>query len=140
MKATEDRNVSQRGKHGVHYVRHRIPRGLLTAYPRGKREIVRSLRTADPRKACSKAILALAAIKGEFRAKRAQIDVSCASEHSLSVRKLTDEQLARHRGEPVELRPDAAAATHPFYIVAPHLSPTTRSTSSWSDVFIASFE
>ena len=49
MKATKDRGVFQRGTHGIHYVRRRIPRELLAAYPPHKSEIVRSLRTADPR-------------------------------------------------------------------------------------------
>ncbi|HET9108931.1 MAG TPA: DUF6538 domain-containing protein [Steroidobacteraceae bacterium] len=49
MKATDDRNVFKRGKGGVYCVRRRIPKPLLTAYPRGKTEIVRSLGTADPR-------------------------------------------------------------------------------------------
>ena len=94
VKTTKDRSVFQRGKGGVHYVRHRIPKALLIAYPRGQHEIVRSLRMADPRVARSKAILELAAIEREFAAKRAEIDVSRASEHPLSVRSLTDEQLA----------------------------------------------
>jgi hypothetical protein len=94
VKATDDRNVFKRGKGGVYYVRRRIPKPLLTAYPQGKTEIVRSLGTADPRTARSKAILELAAIEREFAAKRAEIDVSRASEHPLSVRSLTDEQLA----------------------------------------------
>ena len=95
MKATDDKNVFQRGKHGIHYVRRRIPRELLAAYPPRKSEIVRSLQTSDPREARSKAIFALAAIEAEFRAKRSEIDLSRASEHSMSVRSLTDEQLAR---------------------------------------------
>lgn len=52
-------------------MRLRIPRVLLTAYPRGQKEIARSLRTADPKATCSNAILELAAIQREFRAKRA---------------------------------------------------------------------
>ena len=62
MKATGERNVFKRGKGGVYYVRRRIPKPLLTAYPQGKTEIVRSLGTADPRTARSKAILELAAL------------------------------------------------------------------------------
>lgn len=81
MKATKDSNVSQRGKRGVFYVRRRIPSSLLTAYPQGQTEIVRSLATADARQARPKAILALAAIEREFAAKRSQIDLSRASEH-----------------------------------------------------------
>ena len=229
MKATDDKNVFQRGKRGVFYVRRRIPKALLTAYPRGQTEIARSLRTADPRAARSKAILELAAIEAEFRAKRSEIDVSRASEHPLSVRTLTDEQLTgigdfwlrqvlladerrregglddeefealgldlqgqraelarmlaqgrtapilpalrsflhlcgiqfapegheaahaastflravvrtldeqltRHRGDPVEIPPDAARATHPLYIVAPHLSPTAAPKSTWGEL------
>ncbi|MHB1872615.1 MAG: DUF6538 domain-containing protein [Steroidobacteraceae bacterium] len=94
MKATDDKNVFRRGKHGVFYVRRRIPRALLSAYPGGQTEIARSLRTADSREARSKAILELAAIEREFAAKRSEIDLSRASEHPLSVRSLTDEQLA----------------------------------------------
>jgi hypothetical protein len=63
VKATKDRGVFQCGTHGIHYVRWRIPRELLAAYPRGKSEIVRSLRAADPRAARCKAILELAAIE-----------------------------------------------------------------------------
>jgi hypothetical protein len=43
VKATGERNVFKRGKGGVYYVRRRIPKPLLTAYPQGKTEIVRSL-------------------------------------------------------------------------------------------------
>jgi len=230
VKATKDKNVFQRGKRGVHYVRRRIPRALLGAYRRGQTEIVCSLRTSDPREARSKAILALAAIEREFATKRSQIDISRTSEHPLSVRELTDEQLtaigdfwsqqvlladercregglddgefeelgaqlqgqrtefagmlargrtaailptlrsflhlcgisfnpepdgaahaagaflravvrtldeqlARHRGDPVEQPADAAPATHPLYVVAPHLSPTAAPKSSWGEVF-----
>ena len=229
MKATDDKNVFQRGKCGIHYVRRRIPRALLGAYPRGQCEIVRSLRTADPRAARSKAILELAAIEAEFRAKRSEIDLSRACEHPVSVRTLTDEQLAgigtywfqqvllgderrregglddeefealgadlqgqraelarmlaqgrtgpilpalrsflhlcgirfnpqpeeaahaagtflravvrtldeqlaRHRGDPVESAADGAPGTHPLHIVAPQVSPTATSRSSWSEV------
>lgn len=230
MKATKDRNVFQRGKQGVFYIRRRIPSSLLTAYPRGQTEIVRSLATADARQARPKAILELAAIEREFAAKRSQIDLSRASEHPVRVRKLADEQwtaigdfwsqqilsaderrregglddeefdelgsdlqsqraelgrmlargrteailpalrsylhlcgitfdpepdeaahaastflravvrtldqqLARHRGDPIEVPPDAAPGTHPLYIVAPHLSPTATAKSNWSEVF-----
>ena len=230
MKATKDTGVFKRGKHGIHYVRRRIPRALLGAYPRGKHEIVRSLHTSDPREARSKAIFALAAIEAEFHAKRTEIDVSRASEHPLSVKQLTDEQLAgigdfwsqqvlladeqrreagiddqefeelgaalqeqraelarmlaqgrtapilpalksflhlcgirfdpegheaahaattflravvrtldeqlaRHRGDPVESAVEGAPATHPLHIVAPHLSPTAAPTSTWGEVF-----
>lgn len=230
MKATDDRNVFKRGKGGVYYVRRRIPKVLLSAYPRGQMEIVRSLRTADSREARSKAILELATIEREFAAKRCKIDLSRASEHPLSVRKLTDEQLAgigdfwsqqilladeqrreaglddgefdelgsqlqgqraelarmlaqgrtapilpalrwflhlcgvrfnpepdeaahaagtflravvrtidqqlaRQSGNPVEIRPDAVAGTHPLFIVAPHVSSTATVKISWSEVF-----
>ena len=67
---------------------------MLTACPRGQTEIVRSLRTADPRVARSKAILELAAIEREFAAQRSEIDLSCAPENPVSVRCLSDEQLA----------------------------------------------
>lgn len=46
-----------------------------------------------------------------------------------------DEQLARHRGDPVELPAEAVAGTHPLFIVAPHLSPSATAKSSWSEVF-----
>ena len=230
MKATKDSNVFKRGKHGIHYVRRRIPRALLGAYPRGKSEIVRSLHTSDSREARSKAIFALAAIEREFAAKRSEIDLSRACEHPLSVRTLTDEQLAgigaywfqqvllcderrrqaglddeefeelgtalqeqraelarmlaqgrtapilpalrsflhlcgikfdpegheaahaattflravvrtldeqlaRHRGDPVESAVEGAPATHPLHIVAPHLSPTAAPKRTWGEVF-----
>ena len=229
MKATDDRNVFKRGKRGVYYVRRRIPKTLLSAYPRGQMEIVRSLRTVDSREARSKAILELATIEREFAAKRSEIDLSRASENPVTVRRLSDEQLAgigdfwsqrilladeqrreaglddsefdelgsqlqcqraelsrmlaqgrtapilpalrgflhlcgisfnpqpdeaahaagtflrvvvrtldqqlaRHRGDPVEA-PAEAPGAHPLYVVAPHLSPTARATSSWSEVF-----
>ena len=70
VKATKDRGVFLRGPGDVYYVLRRIPRALLTAYPRGQKEIARSLRTADPKEARSKAILELAAIEREFRARR----------------------------------------------------------------------
>ena len=203
---------------------------LLTAYPRGQMEIVRSLRTADAKQARSKAILALATIERDFAAKRSEIDLSRASENPVSVGSLSDEQLAgigdfwsqqvlladeqrreaglddeefeelgahlqqqraelaamlargrtspilpalrgflhlcgitfnpqpqeaahaasvflravlrtldeqlaRQRGDPVELPADAAASTHPLYIVAPHLSPSATAKSTWSEAF-----
>jgi len=230
VKATDDRNVFKRGKRGVYYVRRRIPKALLTAYPRGQMEIVRSLRTADAKQARSKAILELANIERDFAAKRSEIDLSRASENPVSVGSLSDEQLAgigdfwsqqvlladeqrreaglddeefeelgahlqqqraelaamlargrtspilpalrgflhlcgitfnpqpqeaahaasvflravlrtldeqlaRHRGDPVELPADAAASTHPLYIVAPHLSPSATAKSTWSEAF-----
>ena len=38
----------RRGKRGTYYLRRRIPTEVLDAFPRGVREIVRSLRTRDP--------------------------------------------------------------------------------------------
>ena len=46
MKA-ESEHLFRRGKRGILYLRKRIPLHLLDAYPRGKAEILVSLRTSD---------------------------------------------------------------------------------------------
>ena len=52
-------------------MRRRIPVYLRAAYP-GQTEIIRCLKTSDPRLARSRAIFALADIEGEFERKKSQ--------------------------------------------------------------------
>ncbi len=44
-------NLFCRGKFKTYYVRKRIPKALLRAYPTGKSEIIRSLQTGDKKEA-----------------------------------------------------------------------------------------
>jgi len=59
-----------------------------------KATIVRNLRTGDAKKTRSQAILELETIERELAAKRAEMDLSRAAENPLTVRSLTNEQLA----------------------------------------------
>ena len=92
MKAISD-CIYARGKHGIKYVRRRIPAALRAAYPAHQTHIVRSLGTADPRHAKERARAELARIDAEFRLKSQQLDLSRASLAAKRVSKLSDEQL-----------------------------------------------
>lgn len=68
--------IYERGKHGIKYVRRRIPAELRVAYPSKKTHIVRSLRTADLRKAKARAHAALAQIEQDFESARRQFGLN----------------------------------------------------------------
>lgn len=85
--------VYKRGKHGIKYVRRRIPTAIRSAYPPNQTHIVRSLGTADSREAESRSHAELARIEAEFKLKRQQLDLSRASMTAKRVRKLSDQQL-----------------------------------------------
>jgi integrase len=82
-----------RGKHGIFYVRRRIPAAILAAYPASQTHVTRSLRTADLREAKSRAYAELSRIDAEFKRKRERLDLSRASLAAKRVSKLNDEQL-----------------------------------------------
>ncbi len=93
MKATSSEYIYERGKHGIKYVRRRIPAALRLAYPTGQTDITRSLGTADQREAKARAHIELAKIEAEFEAARGRLDLSRASMNTKRVNRLTDEQL-----------------------------------------------
>ncbi len=97
VKATSDSCVSIRGKGAIRYVRRRIPASLRLAYPAGQTEIVRSLGTADHREAKRRAILELARIEAEFKQRRAQLDLTRASEDSTRVTRTYERAASEHR-------------------------------------------
>ncbi|HEX6995589.1 MAG TPA: DUF6538 domain-containing protein, partial [Gammaproteobacteria bacterium] len=70
--------IFQRGKNRTYYVRRRIPQPLRALYS-GRREVVRSLRTADFREASSRAAFELASIEAEFVQRRRELELSRSS-------------------------------------------------------------
>ncbi|WP_373990905.1 DUF6538 domain-containing protein [Duganella sp. BuS-21] len=92
MKAIAE-NIYERGKHGIKYVRRRIPADLRLAYPEKQEHIVRSLGTTDLREAKERARTELSRIDAEFRMKRQSLDLNRASLNPKRVTKLDDEQL-----------------------------------------------
>jgi len=68
----------QRGKYRTYYVRRRIPEPLRVLYG-GRRELIRSLGTADFREASSRATFELASIEAEFVQRRSELALSQAS-------------------------------------------------------------
>lgn len=92
MKAISE-NLYTRGKHGIKYVRRRIPVAIRAAYPAHQQHVVRSLGTADLREAKERARAELARIDSEFRQKRQELDLSRASLAAKRIAKLDDEQL-----------------------------------------------
>lgn len=62
-------NLFCRGKFNTYYVRKRIPKALLRAYPSGKSEIVRSLQTGDKTEASKRLRTELVRIDAEFEQK-----------------------------------------------------------------------
>lgn len=91
MKAISE-SIYERGKHGIKYVRRRIPAALQLAYP-NKTHITRSLGTSDLREAKARAHAELARIDVEFAQAREKLDVSRASRAAKRISKLSDEQL-----------------------------------------------
>lgn len=85
--------IYERGKHGMKYVRRRIPAAIRAAYPANQTHIVRSLGTADTRDAKERARAELTRIDAEFRMKAERLDLSRASMAAKRVTKLDDEQL-----------------------------------------------
>lgn len=59
-------NLFCRGKFNTYYVRKRIPKALLRAYPSGKSEIIRSLQTGDKKEASKRLRAELVRIDAEF--------------------------------------------------------------------------
>lgn len=91
MKAIAE-NLYERGKHGIKYVRRRIPAALQQAYPK-KTHITRSLGTSDLRLAKARAHAELAQIDAEFAQARERLDLSRASLAAKRISKLSDDQL-----------------------------------------------
>jgi integrase len=91
MKAISE-SLYERGKHGIKYVRRRIPAALRLAYP-NQTHITRSLGTSDLREAKTRARAELARIEAEFVQARERLDLSRASRAAKRIGKLSDEQL-----------------------------------------------
>lgn len=91
MKAISE-SLYERGKHGIKYVRRRIPAALRLAYP-NQTHITRSLGTSDLREAKARAHAELARIEAEFVQARERLDLSRASRAAKRIGKLSDEQL-----------------------------------------------
>lgn len=92
MKAISE-NLYTRGKHGIFYVRRRIPAAIRAAYPAQQEHIVRSLGTADRRAAKELGRAESARIDAEFRHKRQELDLSHASLAAKRISQLDDGQL-----------------------------------------------
>lgn len=92
MKAISE-NLYTRGKHGIFYVRRRIPAAIRAAYPAQQEHIVRSLGTADRRAAKELGRAESARIDVEFRHKRQELDLSRASLAAKRISQLDDGQL-----------------------------------------------
>jgi hypothetical protein len=67
VKSTSE-HLFSRGKTGNFYIRRRIPTAILSAYPTGKAEIIRSLRTSDKAEATKRLRLEQVRIDAEFAA------------------------------------------------------------------------
>lgn len=91
MKAIAE-NLYERGKHGIKYVRRRIPAALQLAYPK-KTHITRSLGTSDLREAKARAHAELTKIDIEFAQARERLELSRASLAAKRITKLSDNQL-----------------------------------------------
>ena len=91
MKAISE-SLYERGKHGIKYVRRRIPAALRQAYS-NQTHITRSLGTSDLREAKTRARAELAKIEAEFVQARERLDLSRASRAAKRIGKLSDEQL-----------------------------------------------
>jgi len=91
MKAIAE-NIYERGKHGIKYVRRRIPAALQQAYPK-KTHITRSLFTSDLRLAKARAHAELAQIDAEFAQARERLDLSRASLAAKRISTMSDQQL-----------------------------------------------
>ena len=85
--------IYSRGKHGIKYVRRRIPAAIRSAYPARQTHILRSLGTTDLREAKERARAELARIDAEFRLKGQRRDLSRASFATKRISKLSDAQL-----------------------------------------------
>lgn len=91
MKAIAE-NLYERGKHGIKYVRRRIPVALQQAYPK-KTHITRSLGTSDLREAKARAHAELTKIDIEFAQARQRLELSRASLAAKRITMLSDNQL-----------------------------------------------
>jgi integrase len=82
-----------RGKSGIFYIRRRIPTAILSAYPKGKAEIVRSLRTSDRAEATKRFRLEQVRIDAEFAAQSLSLKERDKALKLSHVKSLTDEQI-----------------------------------------------
>ena len=92
MKAISE-SIYERGKHGIKYVRRRIPAALRAAYPPKKTHITRSLGTSDIREAKARANAELTRIDIEFAQARERLELSRASLAAKRISTLSDDQL-----------------------------------------------
>ncbi|WP_426175981.1 DUF6538 domain-containing protein [Massilia sp. TWR1-2-2] len=92
MKSTSE-HLFSRGKTGNFYIRRRIPTAILSAYPTGKAEIVRSLRTSDKGEATKRLRLEQVRIDAEFAAHSVSLKERNEALKLSHVKSLTDEQI-----------------------------------------------
>ncbi|WP_295996359.1 DUF6538 domain-containing protein [Rugamonas sp.] len=92
MKSTSE-HLFSRGKTGNFYVRRRIPTAILSAYPTGKAEIIRSLRTSDKREATKRLRLEEVRIDAKFAAHLLSLKERNDALKLSHVKSLTDEQI-----------------------------------------------
>ena len=92
MKSTSE-HLFSRGKTGNFYIRRRIPIAILSAYPAGKAEIIRSLRTSDKAEATKRLRLEQVRIDAEFAAHSASLKERKEALKLSHVKSLTDEQI-----------------------------------------------
>lgn len=78
-------NLFCRGKFKTYYVRKRIPKALLRAYPSGKSEIIRSLQTGDKKEASKRLRAELVRIDAEFDLKLQEMKKRSELYHRRSV-------------------------------------------------------
>lgn len=78
-------NLFCRGKFKTYYVRKRIPKALLRAYPSGKFEIIRSLQTGDKKEASKRLRAELVRIDAEFDLKLQEMKKRSELYHRRSV-------------------------------------------------------
>lgn len=78
-------NLFCRGKFKTYYVRKRIPKALLRAYPSGKSEIIRSLQTGDKKEASKRLRAELVRIDAEFDLKLQEMKKRSEIYHRRSV-------------------------------------------------------
>lgn len=92
MKSTSE-HLFSRGKTGNFYIRRRIPTAILSAYPTGRAEIIRSLRTSDKAEATKRLRLEQVRIDAEFAAHSRSLKERNDALKLSHVKSLTDEQI-----------------------------------------------
>jgi integrase len=106
VKSTSE-HLFSRGKTGNFYIRRRIPIAILSAYPTGKAEIIRSLRTSDKAEATKRLRVEEVRIDAEFSAHSLSLKERNEALKLSHVKSLTDEQicgLAKYWAHQVLLR------------------------------------